>query len=173
MKQLNKREKNLLIILAILMVVAVIYYIATNPFKNISLSTSANNKPDYSAKVDQLRSIYSRYMITKEKIQFYEKQLNSTNDNITSLVQTLAKQENIDDNIGYTRRTQTNIQNKYTRINTDVKINGVDIQSLLRFIQKIENNESLIFVSYLHINKGLKGTDKYDALIKIHTFVKK
>lgn len=174
MRQLSKREKLLLIILVVSAVSAVIYY-TLFPSSGEIITNSESNISDNShvSEFNKLYEIAAKYNEYKSKIKYYNSKLSSNNDNITTLIQKWAKEESIDTNIAYTRRTQTNIQNKYTRINTDVKINGAAIQSILRFVNKIESHDSVIFISHLHINRGLKGTDKYDALIKIHTFIKK
>ncbi len=96
--------------------------------------------------------------------------LDSKNENITSLIEQWAASADITRNIAYTRRTQTNIQNKYIRVTTDVKLEGIPIQKLLRFLYEVENSNTLLKISYLRIYQGLKGSDTYDVNVKIDSF---
>ena len=73
--------------------------------------------------------------------------LSKKDDNLTALVEQWAASAGITRNIDYTRRTQTNIQNKYIMITTDIKI-----------------------ISYLRIQQALKGRDTYDVNLKINNY---
>ena len=74
---------------------------------------------------------------------------------------------------GYTKKSQANVQNKYIRVTTDVKLEGVAVGPLMKFIFDLERSSDLVRIQYLRITKGLKGTDTYDAIIKVDSFINK
>ena len=99
--------------------------------------------------------------------------LKSGNDNITSMIEQWSQSTNVARHIAYTRRRQSIIQNKYIRITTDIKLEGVPVQSCLQFIYEIENSNKLLKISYLRINKALKGSSTYDVNMKIDSYTMK
>ncbi|MBN1501176.1 MAG: hypothetical protein JW982_13525 [Spirochaetes bacterium] len=170
MKKLTKREQLMLKILAVLSIAAAAYF-AISGFSNFN---SGNPDTDFSEKnVFKVLDGYSNeYHNIKKEISDYNNILNNQNDSLNTQIQSVADSLNISKNIEYTKRTQTNLQNKYIKITVDVKINGADIQSLLQFISKIEDRNKLVFITYVNIRKGIKEKELYDALIKISTFSK-
>jgi hypothetical protein len=55
-------------------------------------------------------------------------------------------------------------------VTADVKLEGVPIQKLVRFLYEIENSNVLLKISYLRIYQGLRGADTYDVILKIDSF---
>jgi len=51
-----------------------------------------------------------------------------------------------------------------------MKLDGVSIQSLLKFIYEIENSNKLVNISYLRINKSFKSPNLYDVNLKIESY---
>lgn len=163
----------MLIILLAVVITAAVYYLAILPRLNGSTAALLDEGSTLQEKIQTLQDISYHFGETGKKRKQLEKKLSSKNDNITSLVQKWGGDAGITSHIAYTRRTQTNVQNKYVRINTDVKINGAPIQSLLEFIAKIESSNDLIYINYINISKGVKSRKTYDALIKIHSYIAK
>ncbi len=170
--KLNKREKRLAIAMIVVAVISGLYFFVADPL--IQYYSSTEDKTEsFSSKTDKMSDIYSKYLTIKAEREKFSKLLGKGGDNVTSMVPTFAANNSIEKNIAYTKATQTNVQNKYVKITTDVKIDGVPIQSLIKFINDLESSENLLTISYININKGLKGTDKYDALLKIISFTNK
>jgi hypothetical protein len=110
------------------------------------------------------------YREIRQKITKYQSALGNKNENITTLVEQWAVTADVTKNIAYTRRTQSTIQNKYIRVSTDVKLESVPIQKVLKFLYEIENSNKLLKISYLRIYQALKGADTYDVIMKIESF---
>jgi len=171
MRTLTKREKLLVAALIGVAIIVIIYYVI---LPIASAASSSNNEGGTStAKIQKLDALYEEYKrVRQEKTQLLS-MLDAKNENTVTLIQQYAASNNIDKNIANTRRSQSNIQNKYIRITTEVKIEGVAIQPLIKFLSDLENGGGLIRVQYMRIAKGLKGTDTYDVLIKIDSFTNK
>jgi len=167
MINLTKREKTLLQVLVIVISLAVIYLIASSLVGYVS-STEDEIGGNIN-KISKLDRIHQDYVEIQEKIEAF-KRLLSKSDNITSLVEQWATSAGIAGNIAYTRRSQSKVQNKYTRVTTNVKFEGVSIEPFLKFLYDVENSGELLNVSYLRINPALKGTSTYDIDLKIDSF---
>jgi len=98
-------------------------------------------------------------------------QLNRKDANITALVEQWAASAKVTRNIADTRSTQTNIQNKYVKITTTIKLDSVAIEPLLNFIYHIESSNLLLKINYIRIQEAIKGRNTYDVSLKISNFM--
>jgi len=169
MIKLSNREKLLLKILIGTLVLIIGYNFIVMPLKNFFSSSDTVIISD-KQKIEQLDRIYNNYKELETKRNQYMSLLRSDSENISTMIEQWAQNSNIARNISYSRRNQTNVQNKYIRITTDMKLDGVSIQSLLRFIYEIENSNKLVNISYLRINKSYKSPNLYDVNLKIESY---
>jgi type II secretory pathway component PulM len=167
MIELNKREKRLLMILGVVLGIVVIYFLIISPI--MSLRESINKKYETNmTRLNTLDKINDQYREIQEKITQYNSQLNNTRG-ITSLIEENAQALNIIKNNTYTRDRPTITQGKYKKISADVRFEGVDINSILNFIYKMENSGLLIKISYLRINQTIKGRNTYDVTVTFNS----
>ena len=169
MIKLSNREKLLLKILIGTLVLIIGYNFIVMPLKNFFSSSDTVIISD-KQKIEQLDRIYNNYKELDTKRNQYMSLLKGDSENISTMIEQWAQNSNIARNISYSRRNQTNVQNKYIRITTDMKLEGVSIQSLLRFIYEIENSNKLVNISYLRINKSYKSPNLYDVNLKIESY---
>jgi hypothetical protein len=169
MIKLSNREKLLLKILIGTLVLIIGYNFIVMPLKNFFSSSDTVIISD-KQKIEQLDRIYNNYKELETKRNQYMSLLKGDSENISTMIEQWAQNSNIARNISYSRRNQTNVQNKYIRITTDMKLDGVSIQSLLRFIYEIENSNKLVNISYLRINKSYKSPNLYDVNLKIESY---
>lgn len=172
MIKVSEREKKLLQVLIIVFSVVIIYYLIVTPLVNFFSKTEQSLESN-KEKLIQLDKIYKNYRELEQTYNRYSSLLKSGNDNITSLIEQWSQSTNVARHIAYTRRRQSIIQNKYIRITTDIKLEGVPIQSCLQFIYEIENSNKLLKINYLRINKALKGSNTYDVNMKIDSYTMK
>ena len=170
--KLNQREKTLLQVLVAIILIAIIYYLIISPIIGFIQSSDEELKTNVE-NINRLENLYSSFRKIQQKKSRYISLLNRKNENITSLVEQWANSTGIARNIAYTRRTQSVIQNKYIRVTTNIKLEGVAIQLLLRFLYEIETSNKLLKISYFRIYRGLKGTKTYDVNFKIDSFTTK
>lgn len=167
MIKLNKREKRMLQGLGGVAILIIAYFLVIMPIMSFRSSIQKKFESNMS-RLNRLDTIYSEYQEVKDKITRYRGQLVNT-QGTTTLIEENAKALNILKNKVYTRDMPSNLQDKYKKISTDVKFEGIDIKSALDFIYKMENSGRLIRVSYLRINQALKGRNMYDVTIKFDT----
>jgi len=169
MIKLSNREKLLLKILIGVIIVIMGYNFILLPLIKIFTSSDSTIISD-KQKIEQLDRIYNNYKELETKRNYYMSLLKGESENISTLIEQWAQNSNVAKNIAYSRRNQTNVQNKYIRITTDMKLDGVSIQSLLKFIYEIENSNKLVNISYLRINKSFKSPNLYDVNLKIESY---
>ncbi len=172
MLNLNKRERFLLQILIVIIIITIVYYLIVLPLIEFAQNAEEDlkNNTDNISKIDR---IYEQFRDVQEKKTRYLDQLGKKNENITSMVEQWANSTGIASNIAYTRRNQSTVQNKYIRITTNIKVEGVAIQKFLKFLYEIEHSNMLLKTSYLRIRPALKGTKTYDIDLKIDSFTSK
>mgnify|MGYP001547512953 CR=1 FL=1 len=164
---LSRREKRLIQALAGVVSLLILYFFVVEPIIRYKSKTESDLKLNKN-KMNQLEYIFRDYQTSKRKRTEYMSRLNN-NTGLLSLVESSAKSAGIK---AATSERQTNIQNKYKKFHTNVKFESIDINSLLKFIHKIENSNRLLRISYLKIHLALKGRDTYDVLMKIESLAK-
>ncbi|MCX8122963.1 MAG: hypothetical protein N3F66_02210 [Spirochaetes bacterium] len=169
MLKLSNREKLLLKILLSILILIIGYNFIFIPLMKFFSSSDTVIVSD-KQKIEQLDRIYNNYKELETKRNQYMSLLKSDSENISTMIEQWAQNSNIAKNIAYSRRNQTNVQNKYIRITTDMKLDGVSIQSLIRFIYEIESSNKLVNISYLRINKSYKSPNLYDVNLKIESY---
>ena len=164
MINLNDREKKLLIVLIIVALVSFTYYFILTPiieYKENSNTTVDKNR----LKITSLDNTYSEYKdIIEEK-----KKLNAlaSNNNIVSMTGEIASELNIKNNINYKNTPSNIVQNDIEKTTTEIRVEGVPINALLQFIDRIEHLNFPLKIQKVVITSGFKDRDRYDSLIVI------
>lgn len=167
MIELNKREKRLLQVLGVVFGILAFYFLIISPILSIRESINSEYETNMS-KLNALDKVYEDYRDVRDKISQYNSQLNNTKG-LTSMIEENAQNLNIIRNKTYTRDRPTVSQGKYKKISADVRFEGVDINSILNFIYRMENSGMLISISYLRINQTIKGRNTYDVTITFNS----
>ncbi len=146
---------------------AILYFLIIAPI----VSFRSHMQKEFDSNMDKLNkldTIHEEYRDARDQVARYRSQLMS-GQGTTSQIEETAKSLNILRNKVYTRDMPSNIQDKYKKISTDVKFEGVDIKSMIEFIYRMENSGKLTKVSYIRINQALKGRNMYDVTLKLDT----
>lgn len=167
MIEFSKRETRLIQILGVVVGILLVYFLIITPIMNLRDSINKEYEQNMS-KLTMLDKLYEQYQELKQKNSQYTSQLNNTRG-ITSLIEENAQSLNIIKNKTYTRDRPTVAQGKYKKVSADVRFEGLDINSILNFIYKMENSGMLIQISYLRINQTIKGRNTYDATMTFNS----
>ncbi|HOD14194.1 MAG TPA: type II secretion system protein GspM [Spirochaetota bacterium] len=167
MIELSKRETRLIQILGVVVGILLVYFLIITPIMNLRDSINKEYEQNMS-NLTMLDKLYEQYQELKQKNSQYSSQLNNTRG-ITSLIEENAQSLNIIKNKTYTRDRPTVAQGKYKKVSADVRFEGLDINSILNFIYKMENSGMLIQISYLRINQTIKGRNTYDATMTFNS----
>ena len=172
MRTLTAREKKMLAGMVILAVLVFGWKFVASPIMN-SGSSGGSQITDNAGRMQRMGQLYDEYRKIRAEKGRYSTLLENKTEKTTELIQQCATSNNIDKNIGYTRKSQSNVQNKYIRVTTDVKFEGVAFGPLAKFIADMEGQRDLVRISYLRISKGLPAPATYDPIIQTDSFINK
>ena len=167
MRKLTEREKLLLKIGGGVLAVFLIYAMLT-PIMYIK-NEVANVYKTNTEQLKRLDATHEEYSVVVERNRRVETMLKDA-QSPAALIESIAEELNIKRNQVYNRTNQTVIQNQYTRISSDVKFEGIDIRSALMFVNRIENTDRIVNVSYLRIAQALRERKTYDVTLKIDIY---
>lgn len=170
MIQINKREKRLLLILAVIIGILFTYYVIIDPVVSFKKNAGQNLEKNLE-KISRLDEIYSDYKdVLAEKNQL---NIDAETAGISSIIDEAATSLNISTNKVYLNDNQGAIKNGVQLITTNVKFEGVSIRNMIEFIYKLENSGTPLKIKNLTITAGIKGKNRYDAVITILSLTKR
>lgn len=170
MIQLNKREKKMLMILAALAGIMLVYYLVISPIISIKQNADSTLENNIS-RIAKLDEIYSEY----KEVQVQKNQLNidAESSGITAIIDEASTSLNIASNKVYSRDYPGINKNGIQLISTDVKFEGISIRNIIEFVYKIENSGAPVKIKSLTISAGIKGRNRYDAVMTILSLTKR
>lgn len=171
MLTLNDREKKLLIVLSVVLATGLLYFLIISPLielKKNSDNVSVINRNKLS-KLDDIYNDYKDVIAEKSKLNTVA----SENRGVTALVDEIATGLNIAGNKVYLKENPGVVQNGIQKIITELKFEGIQLKSLLQFIEKIENMNKPLKIKSLVITSGVKERSRYDAVITIISLSKR
>ncbi len=168
MLNLSKRELLLLKVFGALAGIFGLYFLIISPVINLK-SNIENQSEKNRGMLVELQSIYNEYTEVQSTKKRYE-QLLKNSKNIATSIEKIASDLNIKNNMAHNRDSQSKVQNKYTKISSDVKFEGIGMKEAIDFIHKIESSNALINISYLRISQAFKEKSTYDVTLKIDTY---
>ncbi|MDA3899273.1 MAG: type II secretion system protein GspM [Spirochaetes bacterium] len=171
LKTISDREKKLLLLLALILTGVLLFKFVYTPLTTIS-EDSVQDDRSAEAQIAELNKLFNTYENARRENNRFENLLNRKSGEALASIDDLITKHNMVSQIAYKRSNPTNIQNKYTRYNMDLKFVSVPIQSLLAFIQDIESKNNLIYINYLDIKNVAKERNLYDILLKIYIYEK-
>ena len=166
--QLSSREKRLLQLLAGVVGILVLYYGIIGPVMSLRESIDSTYQTSIS-RLNDLDTIYRQYREIREKKERFNQQLRDTRG-VSALVEENAQKAGILGNKTYNRDHETNLQNRFKKISTDVKFEGVNIKSAVDFLYYMENSNKLIKISSLRISQALKERSNYDVTVTFDSY---
>ncbi len=166
MMNLSDREQNLLKILALFLIGVIAYFFIIEPLINYKSGMQDEYKSNIS-RLKELDRLYEEYERIRNLKLNLTRNLASTKG-ITALIEDIVNSLNIkrhltqnDSNPGSSRKNMKKMIN-------NVKLEGIDIQSALRFIYRMENSNRNVHISTMRIQQAIKSRNTYDLRI---TFV--
>lgn len=170
MIQINKREKNLLIILASVVGILFSYYAIIDPVVSFKRNAGENLEKNLD-KISRLDEIYSDYKdVLAEKNQL---NIDAETTAISTIINEAATSLNINTNKVDLGENQGAIKNGIQLITTNVKFEGVSIRNMIEFIYRLESSGTPLKIKNLTITAGMKGKNRYDAVITILSLAKR
>lgn len=170
MINLSQREKRLMILLGTLVSVIILVFLIILPIMNF-IDNNRKKSESSVADLTRLDKLYQEYTELDQKMKKIESQIGDPTA-VASMIEEKSESEGILKNKVYVRDSPGRRQGNFMVISTDVKFEGVAIEPLLKFIYGMESSNRLIKISYLRVNKAIRGRNAYDAQIKFDCFTK-
>jgi hypothetical protein len=92
---------------------------------------------------------------------------------IAGLVDEISKSLNIASNRTSLKEMPGIVQNGLQKITTEIRFEGISIQSALEFINRLENSNMTLKVKNVVINSAIKERSRYDIIITVVSLTKR
>lgn len=88
-----------------------------------------------------------------------------------SFLDGLAGQGGIKSNIIYMKPSTANLKNSpYDLSTVEMKINGLTMEQLLKFLHGVENSPNMVWVKRISLSRGEKEEDLLNAVLQVETY---
>lgn len=88
-----------------------------------------------------------------------------------SFLDGLAGKGGIKSNIIYMKPSTSDLKNSpYALSTVEMKINGLTMEQLLKFLHGVENSPNMVWVKRISISRGEKEADLLNAILKVETY---
>lgn len=88
-----------------------------------------------------------------------------------SFLDGLAGSGGIKSNIIYMKPSTSNLKNSpYALSTVEMKINGLTMEQLLKFLHGVENSPNMVWVKRISISRGEKEADLLNAVLQVETY---
>lgn len=171
MINLSTREKRLIIILASILAAGICYYLIIKPVAEFKKNADSSYEKNLS-RINKLEEINNRYrdiLAEKSRLNASTPQGNG----LAPIVDEIAGGLKIAGNKAYLRENPGIIQNGIQKITTEIKFEGVKIDSLLEFINRLEKSNETLKIKNIVITSGIKERSRYDAVLTVVSLAKR
>ncbi|HOP28481.1 MAG TPA: type II secretion system protein GspM [Spirochaetota bacterium] len=171
MINLSRREKRLLMLLALIIITGVLYFFIIKPVSDFKKQADNSYERNMARlnKLEELNNDYRDILAEKSRLNAAA----PDGKGIAPLVDEIAGSLNISGNKTYLRENPGVIQNGIQKITTEIKFEGIPISSLLEFINRLENSNSTLKIKNILINSGIKERSRYDAILTVVSLTKR
>ena len=88
-----------------------------------------------------------------------------------SFLDGLAGEGNIKPNIIYMKPSTSNLKNSpYDLSTVEMKINGLTMEQLLKFLHGVENSPNMVWIKRISLSRGEKEADLLNAILQVETY---
>lgn len=171
MINLSTREKQLIMILASILIAGAFYFLIIKPVSDFKNNADRSYEYNMSrmSKLEEINSSYRDIIAEKNRLSASTPQGNG----LAPLVDEIAGGLNIAGNKTYLRESPGVIQNGIQKITTEIKFEGVTVASLLEFVNRLETSNSTLKIKSIVINSGIKERNRYDAILTVVSLTKR
>jgi general secretion pathway protein M len=122
--------------------------------------------------LEEIKQLKTEYEASTRNTRDMGNQLKRRPNNFTlfSFIDQLAGTSGIKSNIEYMKPSTANLKNSpYTLSLVEMKISSLTMDQLTRFLHGVENNESLVWIKRISIQKGEKNEALINTTLQVET----
>lgn len=170
---LQTREKALVGGAAVVVVLALLFFVVIDP----QLARSTRLDRQIRATQSQLRELVTQrreYLRHKRVVDRINQQLTQQRAfSLFSRLEQLARQTGIREQIQYMKPTVSTPSDVYTEESVEVKMEGVTLEQLIRYLDQVERSPQLLKIKRLSIKPQRQNRQMLSAVFRVSTFAPK
>ena len=170
-RKFSRREKISVSVAACVLFVFILVELIINPIidKRETMQRSIKIKE---ASLKRMVELKAEYDVIKQKASINERQMGRRENGFTlfSFLEKLAGEAGVKDNIDYMKPTSSTIPGStLKRTMVEVKLNGITMEQLTKYLHGIETSRNIVFVKRLSIAKKGKQDTTISAVFQAET----
>lgn len=171
MINLSNREKNLIIVLISVVILGIFYTLIISPVVEFKKNAEQSFVKNISLlnKFEEINNEYKLVLAEKSRLS----SASGMGTGIAGLVDEISKSLNIASNRTSLKEMPGIVQNGLQKITTEIRFEGISIQSALEFINRLENSNMTLKVKNVVINAAIKERSRYDIIITVVSLTKR
>ncbi|HON17330.1 MAG TPA: type II secretion system protein GspM [Spirochaetota bacterium] len=171
MINLSNREKNLIIVLISVVILGIFYTFIISPVVEFKKNAEQSFVKNISLlnKFEEINNEYKLVLAEKSRLS----SASGMGTGIAGLVDEISKSLNIASNRTSKKEMPGIVQNGLQKITTEIRFEGISIQSALEFINRLENSNMTLKVKNVVINAAIKERSRYDIIITVVSLTKR
>ncbi|HOK01100.1 MAG TPA: hypothetical protein PKX79_01700 [Spirochaetota bacterium] len=171
MINLSNREKNLIIVLISVVILGIFYTFIISPVVEFKKNAEQSFVKNISLlnKFEEINNEYKLVLAEKSRLS----SASGMGTGIAGLVDEISKSLNIASNRTSLKEMPGIVQNGLQKITTEIRFEGISIQSALEFINRLENSNMTLKVKNVVINAAIKERSRYDIIITVVSLTKR
>ncbi len=167
LSRLSLRERILLLIMSFIIFLFLIYQFIFVPLIK-KREILINREKVLLSEYNKLRDIAEDYVYYRDYYNIMKKKLlGKRNKSVLTYIEDMATSKNIRDNIDYIRPGEIKVNENIIKSYVEVKLDAVDVEELVRFLDSIEKNRPGILVDYIRVKPFFKDRSKVDCIVKL------
>lgn len=149
--KLAKRERLLLIGGIALLLLLIFFQLLSSGHKRMKTLERVNRELEKD--LEEMYHLQNRYLILKEKLKLFDERVTSRPANFTlfSHLENLASQAGIKERIDYLKPEETEVGERYRKSLVRVKLKGITLEQLTRYLYSIESSPRSLEIRRLHV----------------------
>lgn len=170
---LNKREKYSVYFAACFIGLIIIIQLIILPFieRGDRLEKSVQTKKNI---VEKMKILKSEYMILEEKAEISEEYYAKREPGFTlfSFLDKLANETGVKDNIQYMKPSTSDDKTGQYKISlVEMKIQGITLDQLTKYLYKVETSKNMVSVKRLSISKQDRQETSIDSVLQLESII--
>ena len=169
MRRLARREKSLVISLAIFAVVWSLYALAVSPAME-RIETLNRVISEKQQELEEVREISKEYVFLNKNLSSLQTQTDSGQNTIQVLpfLEALINECGIAKNVETMKREVLPVDSNYSEIIVEVRLGNLSIGQLVDFLGKIESSQAGVKTKSLYVKRNITNKNLLDSVIEIH-----
>jgi len=171
--QLAKREKYLIILAAIVIILALVIQLAIMPFVD-KRERYSNNVAVKQKNLQEMAGLRQEYLALQQGSDILAQRLAKRPKIFTlfSFLEKAAGEAEVKENIKYMKPSASTGKGPFKESLVEMKLERITLVQMVGYLKRIESPEMLVSIKRISIQSNKKETQYLDAILQVLTFTK-